>query len=328
MGLKPGHLASTGLIRSRFCFSRRQFALLALGVLMLVTLACRLLDGASPEKPRRIVIRSVLPTLTPTAAPAPNSAAPAALAPGATVPSLPPAASPAPTPAEGLDSSEQPPPAPFEVTSQPPANETVNTSPAEPTIAPGSASWTFAGVEVYRDEFEAGLALYGDAVNETGSTQELNVITATFYDGQGRVIDAAGSAIDYWPIDVIPAGARLPFGILAPDVQNVADFELNIEAQPGSQNPHQNFEVSNLEQQQAELGYCLTGQVRNLGNPLQEYLIVMAVLYDSQDHVIKFGEYYAPDPTVIRGDQLELFEICVDSVSRPVARHELRVWGE
>jgi YD repeat-containing protein len=170
--------------------------------------------------------------------------------------------------------------------------------------------------------------LYGDVINETGSTQELNVITATFYDGQGQVIAAASSVIDYWPIDVIPAGARLPFGILAPEVESTANFELNVEAQPGAQRPHQNFEVSNLAQQQAEFGYCLTGQVQNKGNPLQTYLIVMAVLYDTQDHVIKFGEYYAPDPTVIRGDQLEPFEICIDSVSREVTRHEVRVWGE
>jgi hypothetical protein len=214
------------------------------------------------------------------------------------------------------------------------SNETEHAISPEPTITPGptplpaSTLLSFAGVEVYHDEFEAGLALYGDVINQTGATQELNVITATFYDGQGQVIADASSAVDYWPIDVIPAGARLPFGILAPEVENAANFELKVEAQPGAQSPHQNFQVLGLAQQQTEFGYCLTGQVQNIGSPLQEYLVVMAVLYDNQNHVLKFGEYYAPDPTVILGDQLELFEICVDPVSREVAHHEVRIWGE
>jgi hypothetical protein len=302
--------------------------------MMWATLACSLLEGASTEKSSRIIIRQILPTLTPTVNPDPNSAAIAALTTEATIPPLSQATSQAMTPAEKPNSVGSPSPAPFEANSQQASNGIDNATSSDLTITPiaaptpDSAGWSFAGVEVYRDEFEAGLALYGDVINETGSTQELNVITATFYDEQGQVIADASSAVDYWPIDVIPAGARLPFGILAPDVESTTNFELNVEAQPGAQMPHQNFQVLSLDQQQAEFGYCLTGQIQNMGNPLQEYLVVMAVLYDSQDRVIKFGEYYAPDPSVILGDQLEPFEICVDPVSRQVARHELRVWGE
>ncbi len=301
---------------------------------MLATVACSLLDGASTEKSSRIIIRQILPTLTPTVNPDPTSGAIAALPTEPTSPRLLQATSPAMTPAQNPDSVGQPSPTPFEPSPQQAPNGIDHTTSSDPTITPiaaptpGSAGWSFTGVEIYRDEFEAGLALYGDVINETGSTQELNVITATFYDGQGQVIGDASNAIDYWPIDVIPAGARLPFGILAPEVESAANFELNVEAQPGAQRPHQNFQVLSLDQQQAEFGYCLTGQVQNMGNPLQEYLIVMAVLYDSQNHVIKFGEYYAPDPSVILGDQVEPFEICVDSVSRQVTRHEVRVWGE
>lgn len=202
--------------------------------------------------------------------------------------------------------------------------------PATPTSAPPAqtSGWSFMNVQVYPDEFLEGVVLYGEAINNTGSTQDLTIIRATLYDAQGQLVAGSDDVIDYWPINIVPAGARLPFELLVPEVETVADFELNVEAQPGSQTPQQNFEILDLSQQQDEFGFCLAGQVRNLGNPLQEYLIVMAVLYDSQDHVIKFGEYYAPDPTLVLGDQLGEFDICIDSIQGEIARHEVRAWGE
>lgn len=344
MQSKPTYTAPTDLKDKAACFFRQKSAILGLGLVILATLACSLLDGAPAEKVSRFVIRQNLPTLTPTVKPDltltpttkpdPNAAAiPASLTATMAQP-LPEVASPVAEPVQSPTSTAQPSPTLPPVDPPPISNETDQAIPLDPTITPSDtpppdlALWSFAGVELYHDEFEAGLALYGDVINETGATQELSVIRATFYDGQGQVIGDAGSAVDYWPIDVIPAGARLPFGVLAPEVENTANFELKVEAQPGAQSPHQNFQVLGLAQQQAEFGYCLTGQVQNMGDPLQEYLIVMAVLYDSQNHVVKFGEYYAPDPTAVLGDQLEPFEICIDSVSREVARHEVRVWGE
>jgi hypothetical protein len=60
---------------------------------------------------------------------------------------------------------------------------------------------------------------------------------------------------------------------------------------------------------------------------LRDDLVVVAVLYDSQDRVISFGEYYM-DPEYVVGDQTEEFEICVDSYDQDVARYELRAWGQ
>lgn len=196
------------------------------------------------------------------------------------------------------------------------------------TPAKGPDGWAFVNIATYPDEFEDGVILYGDVVNETGSAQEVSYITGTFYDDQGQAIADANSAIDYWPIDVVPAGARLPFEISLPGIESTARFDLTLEAKPHPQPAQQNFEVLNLNQQETDLGYCFSGQVRNQGDAVQEYLVIMAVLYDSQDQMINFGEYYAADPATVTGDQTADFDFCIEPVSRRAARHELRVWGE
>jgi hypothetical protein len=211
-------------------------------------------------------------------------------------------------------------------------------TPAEPvqaaiiiptaTPARSSAGWAFVNIGVYPDEFEDGIILYGEAINETGAAQELSRITGTFYDDQGNVLADANSAIDYWPIDIVPAGARLPFEISLPGIEATARFDLAIEASAHAQPAQQNFEVLNLNQQETDFGYCFSGQVRNQGEAVQEYLVVMAVLYDSQDHVINFGEFFADDPARVIGDQFTDFDFCIEPVSRRVARQNLRVWGE
>ena len=53
--------------------------------------------------------------------------------------------------------------------------------------------------------------------------------------------------------------------------------------------------------------------------------MIVTVLFDSQDRVLNFGEYYGPGPA----DPSLTFEICIDLMShQDVARHELQVWGQ
>lgn len=196
------------------------------------------------------------------------------------------------------------------------------------TPATGPVGWTFVNIATYPDEFEDGVILYGDVINETGSAQEVSFISGTFYDDAGQVLADTNSAIDYWPIDTVPAGARLPFEISLPGVESTARFQLTLEAQPHTMPIQQHFEVVNLTQQESDAAYCLSGQVKNQGEVVQEFLVIMAVLYDSQDQMINFGEFYASDPAAVIDGQFADFEICIEPVVRRVARHELRVWGQ
>lgn len=206
-----------------------------------------------------------------------------------------------------------------------PAN--IPTVPA--TTAPNAetSGWSFVGLRVCTDQYEGGLWLYGDLINNTGVYQELFFITGTFYNAQGQAIADEGNAYGYSPALVIPPGERVPFELTVEGVQSAANFDLRVEAQPSSQVPRQDFEFSDLDQLDEGYGYCIGGTLRNPGSELQDYLVVVAVLYDGQDRVIGFGEHRA-DPKSVVGDETEEFEICVDPHDQDVARYELRAWGQ
>ena len=65
--------------------------------------------------------------------------------------------------------------------------------------------------------------------------------------------------------------------------------------------------------------YCVAGELRNPGGELQEYVVMMAILYDSQEKVVNFGDELEPFPRILGDDTLE-FEICVQTLGQTVAR--------
>lgn len=335
----------------------RYFFMVWLASMLLPALACGFAQTAPNAESGRVVIKKLLPILTPTTAinqavptestpPAVSAATPSQLEQQnqpvtAAVPVQPATSAAVPV---SVSPTPAPPPPPMaldaSLAAQPgmPALSDAADVPVIPikaaiviptaTPVKGPAGWSFMNIAVYPDDFEDGLVLYGQAVNETGAPQELSFITGVFYDDQGQIIADAGSAIDYWPIDVVPPGGKLPFELSVPGLEAVDRFDLTLDAQPHAQSPRQDFEVLNVTEQQDGSGYCLAGQVRNPAAAPQLYLVVLAVLYDSQDHIINFGEYYAADPALITGEQLADFNLCIQSVSRRVARYDIRVWGE
>ena len=74
--------------------------------------------------------------------------------------------------------------------------------------------------------------------------------------------------------------------------------------------------------------YCLAGQFRNPGAKLQNYLVIGATLYDEQDNLVNFGDYFEPEPAAIESDQSLEFEICIASPNQGTTRYELWAWGE
>ncbi len=336
-------------------------------VLALITLACGSAETGARPASKRVTILKHLPTLTPTvssnpapaavasapagdvsplapspanavAIPAASGAAPLHLptltptpvsisgenseAPAASAASPPPAAADSPPPA----AADSPPPT---ATDSPPpaaASDPIDNPTAAPI--PEASNWSFANTQLYPDPYGGGLLLYGEMVNNANSSQELTLVSGVFYDAQGQLIADQENIIDYWPIDIVPPGGRMPFELTVLEVENAANFDLSVQSQPSEQSPHQNFEFSDLDQLSEEGIYCLTGQLRNLGGPLQKYVVIMAVLYDEQDRMLGFGEYYEPDPKNGLSDQSLEFELCAELINQNVARHELRAWGE
>jgi len=166
----------------------------------------------------------------------------------------------------------------------------------------------------------------GDIINNTGAAQEVMAITGKFFDDQGQVIAGEGSGYGYAAVMVIPAGNRVPFKLLV-DIQGMTTADLIVEAQPGPSTPRQDFKFLDTYDRNEEFGYCLGGMLQNPGQPLQESVMIVAVLYDAQDNVINFSNDYHIFPYDLSSGQAP-FEVCVDTFNQAVARHELQSWGQ
>jgi hypothetical protein len=193
----------------------------------------------------------------------------------------------------------------------------------QPVVAP--SGWSLAGVRTCADENEEGLLVYGDLINDTGVSQALALITGTFYDEQGQIIANNENTYDYWPfVDAIPPGGSVPFVLTVDGIRSAATFSLDVEAEPSSESPHQDIEFLDSSQRDEGGAYCVAGQLRSPATGLQNYLVIMAVLYDEQGNVVNFGDYYEP---YLENNQSLNFEICVAPPYQDVARYELRAWG-
>ena len=216
-----------------------------------------------------------------------------------------------------------------EPTGTPTATATEGPTPTvtpPPTATPLPEGWVFSGAQISSEPEEDGVLLYGEVINNTGSSQELFFISGVFYDAQGQPLPDTAT-IDYWPIEIVPPGGRVPFELTILEAQTIDTFDLTVEAAPSEDTPSQDFEFLAVNQTNEANNYCLSGQVRNLAGELDFYLTVVAVLYDVQDKVINFSDHYDYSPEQVIGDQTMDFALCVDPLGQDVARYELRAWG-
>lgn len=225
-----------------------------------------------------------------------------------------PTATPTPAPTKIPTATPLPPTAtPLPVVDAPPINET---------------EWTFTGLRTDTSQLKRGMMLYGNLVNNAATPQELNLVTATFYDSSGNVIAERKDISAYWPGNTVPAdGGSMPFQLLVNGIEGASDFDLNLGASTDSRTPRQDFEFTDVYQSYGAGGYCVDGYLHNNGNPLQEYLVITVVLYDDEDNVINFQDEQIAGPTRIVGDRAYDFRICVGSPFDDVSRYEVQAWG-
>jgi len=110
------------------------------------------------------------------------------------------------------------------------------------------------------------------------------------------------------------------------DVKNITNFDFLVEAEPGGQSKSSAFEFLNV-QVEIDGDYCLEGLVKNVGPDLDDYVAVIAIIYDDQDSMINFADDEFDAGSFNNGNEEE-FYVCVDTLGHHVARHELQAWGE
>ncbi|MGD9146658.1 MAG: hypothetical protein PVI80_13930, partial [Anaerolineae bacterium] len=209
------------------------------------------------------------------------------------------------------------------------ATPTVTPTPlaSTPVAVEPAAGWTFEGVRVQPDPGLDGLLIYGEALNDSGSPQSILGLQGAFYDAQGKAITPEKTS-DYWAFETVPPGWRMPFELTLYGPSAVDRVELQVTTEETDQPLRTDFEVTDLEGADVEADFCVTGRARNLGQPLDRFLMVAAVLYDADGRVINWGIGYQPAPADLTGDNTVVVSACARRYNHNVARYELRAWGQ
>lgn len=198
-------------------------------------------------------------------------------------------------------------------------------TPATTPVAAASG-WTFAGVRSATGQ--DGLTVYGELVNDTASSQQISQVAGTFYDAQGQVVASPDEGYDFWPVEVVPPGGRMPFELDVYGLQDAADFDLAVISQPTGATPRQNFEFLGVTTSGSSGSYCVTGKLRNPGGKLSHYLVVSAALYNGEGKVINFDSLEVPTPGLLVGDKALSFNMCIETLGQTVADYEVQAWGQ
>ncbi|HRV94654.1 MAG TPA: hypothetical protein P5526_21020, partial [Anaerolineae bacterium] len=169
--------------------------------------------------------------------------------------------------------------------------------------------------------------VYGEAINGAGGPQRILGLQGTYFDAGGQTITPEEIS-DYWPIETVLDGERMPFELTLVGPIAIDQVNLQVVTETSSESPRTDFELSNIKGMEHETDYCVTGRARNLGQPLNEYLMTVAVLYDDDDRVINWGIGYQPADNAPVGDETVIVSACAERFNNVVARYDLRAWGE
>lgn len=216
-----------------------------------------------------------------------------------------------------------------------PATGATFTPTPEPTAGPTTTptataanAWRFINLTFSVDPFDSRHSLiYGEVVNASGAPQEISDFTGTFYNAQGQAVAGADRVRAYWPLAVLPPGGQMPFELQVLEATGLTRADLGVIAAPRDEAPRTDFVFENVTQSVNNDFYCLRGQLRNPGNRLSEYLVIVGLLYDAQNNLVKFADVSEGPPIFVVGDRLKSFEICLAPPYPGVVRHELRAWG-
>lgn len=264
------------------------------------------------------VIRPAERVLPPTPASTPGKEV-VVILPTVTPPTATPTKVKTPTPAAGATAT------PTLVAPAPGGDSDDNDDSGEPEE--GSPNWSFTGVRSDTSQYQNGMLVYGNLVNHSATAQEIERVSATFFDAQGNQIGQGNHIQAYWPGYSVPPGGDMPFQLLVNGLSGAANFDLNLGASLSSSTPREDFEFSEVKQSYQNNSYCVDGYLRNSGSQLQEYLIITAVLYDGRDNVINFQDEQVFSPARVVGDQKYHFKICVAPPYDDATRYDLQAWG-
>ncbi|MFN8458153.1 MAG: FxLYD domain-containing protein [Anaerolineae bacterium] len=241
-------------------------------------------------------------------------------------PGQPAVAASAATPSAGITPNVTPSTAPASVQPSSSANQPPTVSGNTEPANSGAIGWSFVGVPPSVNEGQT--VVRGVLINNTGSPQQNVEISAVFYNAQGQELRDQVNMSSHVPIDVIPIGAHVPFELKVNSNQAIARLKLSAQAQPAAETLRQDFRFADINQWMDQDGmYCLGGQIQNTGASLQDYMVILATIYNNQGKLVSFSDDKPSSIEVLNGGKASPFEMCLDPMDQQVARYELTALG-
>jgi hypothetical protein len=261
------------------------------------------------QTPRPLPSRG--PTATPTASPSP-----------APMPNLTPTPSPtrqptarptpiaSPSPTSALSQTSTPSPT-RRSTTTPAFTQTPWPSPiprrivATPTpLPPDTVLLGLMSSHEYEDDL-GFITIVGEARNDLQMNVGKVLVTATFYNDSGDVIEEVSTST---MIDILLPGQRSPFALTLPRPVDLWEYSLRITARPTLEQPLAGLEVIQSHAYEDETGfYHVTGEVENTGQRTADRVQVIVTLYDKWSKIVNAGFVYS-EPRRVRPGEKAAFD--------------------
>jgi len=214
-------------------------------------------------------------------------------------------------------------------TNPPQANPTATLPPPKnvptPSIPPAVDGWTFVGVRTVIDYEDA--VVVGELINNTKTPQQEVYVSGVFYNKNNQIIMDELETLSYVPVEIIPVGGRVPFELIVESSEPIYRLDLYALSEPSGNPPHQDFQFAQVSNWTSPTNmYCISGQVLNPNELLEDYLVVLATIYNDQGYVASFGEYSAL-LSVNANNPNSPFELCIDPLEQTIVHHELKALG-
>lgn len=205
------------------------------------------------------------------------------------------------------------------------------TSSATPTVtatasATAAGVWSFSGVQSYYSAEDEAYRVFGEVVNNTGETQDIENIAGQFYNAQGQLIAGDADIAAAFPVSVISAGRSVPFDLYVDNAQSADRFELTVVATPSTAILRSDFVIAGLSAAMENTSYCVRGTLQNPGPRPQSAVTLVAVIYDAQNRVINYWFGLRPASAVPENSSTEV-KVCIPEPNANVASQTMTAWG-
>lgn len=196
-------------------------------------------------------------------------------------------------------------------------------------------STTAAQVERVQSAEVADIDYYGDdSLYFIGLIKNTDTVDLEFVEIHVTLRDSSGQLVasesTYSDLDVVPAGGFSPFKLIFFDKPSAwQDYEINIEGdEAGFNNPYLDFEIVSSQGSLPSFGaYEIVGEIRNTGAEDAEFVEIIAVLYDANNHVIGVDFTYSEFDKVTAGGTSPFDLFVFDKAQGEVDHYELFIQG-